>query len=420
MLGKTEVPNIDNKRLIIPDEAGVDSSAVSDVARNTGIHYYDSIGALPVTGLSEGDQAFVASSGGGRLYISNGSGWYNAAAVNLSPTWDSSPLASYSIVDSATNLVVTALALDSDNGNLIWQGYASDSAQYLVDITRDSSIITFDPKSATDVYNSVTAGNLTDSDGGDFTYTFKWSDGINSVSQVSTISYTGLAPSDTPYRFRLYHTGGYVSFGNDALIMEFRRDQNDSDALVSLAEAMDSASDNSGSYTFTHQNYTKYGYLTFWDSAQGNGLTHSVRVQHNPQNPAFGAYTWNQSEGPRIGTLSGTGVGNVPIYGDSANAPSDTHYHHTDYVSTGNLANMSMTPGDWTFQGNSHNFNGSAIGGSYAQNGEDGHAGGTANLTAAALYFDTIRFYMEFDSSDVVSDGQTDNLIWTARAMGQW
>lgn len=177
---------------------GVDSSEITAITSENRLNVYSGIDSLPTTGFVTGDKALVESDAYGdtRLYVAHEAGWFNTYLVNLSPTWDSSPLASYSIVDSATNLVVTALALDSDNGNLIWQGYASDSAQYLVDITRDSSIITFDPKSSTDVYNAVTAGNLTDSDGGDFTYTFKWSDGINSVSQVSTISYTGLAPSD--------------------------------------------------------------------------------------------------------------------------------------------------------------------------------------------------------------------------------
>jgi len=397
---------------------GFDSAEVLSIIGSGGtLTYYSALDSLPNSG-NDGDKAFVEDNT--RLYIRDGDGWYNTSLVNLTPFWDTEPNASYSITDSATSLIVTALALDSDNGNLIWQGYASDSAQYLVDITRDSSVFTFDPLSADSVYDNVTAGNLADSDGGDFTYTFKWSDGINSVSQVSTISYTGLNPADTPYRFRIYHLSSTVSFGNDGLILEFRRDQNDSDALVSLIEAMDSASDNSGSYTFTHQNFTKHAYLTFWDSAQGNGLTGSIRVQHNPQNPVFGAYTWTEADGPRIGTLTGTGVGNVPIYSDSANAPSDTHYHHTDYVSSGNLASLGMNPSDWTFTSTAHNFNGSAIGGGYAQNGEDGHGGSTAVKTGAELYFDTIRFYMEFDSSDVVSDGQTDNLIWTARAMGRW
>jgi len=119
---------------------------------------------------------------------------YNTSLVNLTPFWDTEPNASYSITDSATSLIVTAKAGDSDGDDdaLIWQGSTTDSAQYLVDITRDSSVFTFDPLSADSVYDNVTAGNLADSDGGSFIYTFKWSDGINFVSKNVTITYSGL------------------------------------------------------------------------------------------------------------------------------------------------------------------------------------------------------------------------------------
>ena len=46
-----------------------------------GATVYDSAGALPITGLTAGDQAWA----GNRLFISNGSGWYNIALVNAAP-----------------------------------------------------------------------------------------------------------------------------------------------------------------------------------------------------------------------------------------------------------------------------------------------------------------------------------------------
>lgn len=178
MLGKTEVPNIDNKRLIIPDEAGVDSSAVSSVARNTGIHYYDSIGALPVTGLTEGDQAFVASSGGGRLYISNGSGWYNAGGfVNLSPTVTIDPDGIVQLSQFGATSVVTLTATDSDNANFTFTLDSDGNLDQIATFTSDSSVFTFTPRS----FDSVPEG-YTDSS----TVTFTASDGINSaVANVS-------------------------------------------------------------------------------------------------------------------------------------------------------------------------------------------------------------------------------------------
>lgn len=166
---------------------GLDSAEVLGLA-GSGVNVYETLDSLPATGLTEGDEAFVKSNN--RLYVSDGSGWYNITLVNRNVRWDSGgePDASYTIADSATPLIITARAIDSDNNNLINQAFASDSAQYMVDISSDSSVFTFTPKSADSIGASVATGNLTDSNG-DFVYTFKWSDGINFVSKAVTISY---------------------------------------------------------------------------------------------------------------------------------------------------------------------------------------------------------------------------------------
>ena len=165
--------------------AGLDNVVTPD----TGLEVYSTLDSLPTSNLSAGDQSWVSENN--RLYISNGSGWYNLAATNAAPYWDSEPNTTYTIVDSATPLIITALARDSDNPASIItnQSFASDSAAFLVDITRDSSVFTFTPKSEDSIGASVTAGDLTDSGTNDFTYTFKWSDGINFVSKAVTINY---------------------------------------------------------------------------------------------------------------------------------------------------------------------------------------------------------------------------------------
>ena len=166
---------------------GLDSAQVSAIS-GSGVSVYETLDSLPSTGLTAGDEAFVK--GNSRLYISNGPGWYNTTLVNRTPRWDSGgePDASYTIADSQTPLTITARAIDSDNGNLINQSVVTDSAQYMVDITNDSSVWTFTPKSADSIGIEVAAGNLTDSDG-DFVYTFKWSDGVSFVSKAVTIAY---------------------------------------------------------------------------------------------------------------------------------------------------------------------------------------------------------------------------------------
>lgn len=176
ILGRTETNNTTNIALRLSTE-------------NVGLEVYETLADLPTTNLTAGDAAFISPTN--RLYVSNGSGWYNVALSNATPRWVTEPSASYDITDSATPLIITAKAADSDNSdiNLLHQSIVADSAQYLVDISRDSSVFTFTPKSQDSIGASVTSGDLVDSEQNNFIYTFKWSDGINFVSKAVTINY---------------------------------------------------------------------------------------------------------------------------------------------------------------------------------------------------------------------------------------
>ena len=172
------------------DSSEVETIITSNVSGS--VVYLNSLDSLPTTGLSDGQKALVKISDSiGRLYISDGSGWYNADTnVNTSsPVWVTEPDASYDIADSATPLIVTALASDPDSDILTNQSFVSDSAQYLVSISNDSSVWTFTPKTADQIGTEVAAGNLEDSSG-NFIYTFRWNDGINVLSKAVTISYS--------------------------------------------------------------------------------------------------------------------------------------------------------------------------------------------------------------------------------------
>ena len=186
-LSSTEAENTNNFALLhTGSRVGVDSAEVQSIGLST----YDTLDLLPITNLVAGQQAFVKDVR--RLYVSNGSGWFNTAVANATPRWDSGgePENTYVIEDSQTPLTIIARAVDSDNSNsnLLNQSFVSDSAQYMVTISNDSSVFTFTPKSADSIGIEVANGNLTDSNG-DFIYTFKWSDGINFVSKPVTITY---------------------------------------------------------------------------------------------------------------------------------------------------------------------------------------------------------------------------------------
>ena len=185
MLRATELDNTDNNRLLHDGEEvrGVDSATV----QSTGMQYYSTLDSLPTTNLEVGLLSFVEENR--RLYLSDGNGWYNTAYVaSALPYWVTEPDSTYEITDSATPLIITALANDSDNPLLVNQSFGSDSQEFMATVSNDSSVFTFTPKSADSISQSVIAGDLTDSNG-DFVYTFKWSDGINFVAKEVTITY---------------------------------------------------------------------------------------------------------------------------------------------------------------------------------------------------------------------------------------
>jgi hypothetical protein len=180
ILGRTEAANPSNLALGLAGEGGI-------------ITQYDSVGLLPVTDLTAGDQAFVTSNS--RIYVSNGSGWYNATVANSAPFWDSgyTPASTYEITDSATPLIVTTRASDSDDASVSYSLVSQDSAQYAFVTTQDSGVWTFTPRSADSANANAAAGLLRDSNSTAINVTFRATDGYNILSAPSIITYSWAA-----------------------------------------------------------------------------------------------------------------------------------------------------------------------------------------------------------------------------------
>ena len=289
--------------------SGLDSSEVSALA-GSGTSVFDALDSLPTTGLTAGSKALVNDVN--RLYISDGSGWYNIDLnTGFTPYWLTEPSSAYTILDSQTPLTITAKALDSDSGNLINQSFVSDSAQYMVDITNDSSVWTFTPKSPDSVGIEVGAGNLTDSNG-DFIYTFKWSDGINVLSKAVTIAYYA-AGNPNVHGDRVVTSSGYAdatSTYND--IMNYYSIANAGDAVqfgTGVRARMYTVGGgngtigiccggNAGSGAFDDIDYWSYGTVA---NAQDFGNLYEPNV--------YGASAWNKNR-----TLIAGGKDDVNVY----------------------------------------------------------------------------------------------------------
>ena len=144
---------------------------------DVGLSVYPTINDLPTTSLNSGDQAFVSSTS--RMYISNGSGWYNVALINATPTLTISPSGAIALeIDGSTPTVITLTGTDSDNAdaNLTYTVESDGSFANIATLSQDSSVFTITPLAE----GSATPGSST--------LTFKVSDGISFGSGTTALS----------------------------------------------------------------------------------------------------------------------------------------------------------------------------------------------------------------------------------------
>jgi hypothetical protein len=166
ILGRTEAANPNNV-------------ALSPVGSTEPTTQYDSIGLLPVTGLTAGTQAFVTSTN--RLYVSNGSGWYNTALINATPALSLSSSGTIALTPgSATTITMTATDSDNSDANLVLSLESGGDLFKFATVSQDSSVVTITPRTE----DSATALG---SDGS-ATLTFKASDGINQATVQNTFT----------------------------------------------------------------------------------------------------------------------------------------------------------------------------------------------------------------------------------------
>jgi hypothetical protein len=163
----------------VTEAANPTNAALTSTADGSGLVVYATLDDLPTSGLTSGDQAYVTATN--RLYVSNGSGWYNVALFNATPTLSISPSGAVSLaVDGSTPTVITLTGTDSDNAdaNLTYTVESDGSFSNIATISQDSSVFTITPLAE----DSATPGSST--------LTFKVSDGISFGSGTKTFSLT--------------------------------------------------------------------------------------------------------------------------------------------------------------------------------------------------------------------------------------
>ena len=166
---------------ILGADGDIKADALDSAAISSGVTEYATTAVLPSTGNSFGDQALVTANN--RLYIWNGSGWYNIAIVNQNPAFTTSPAASYEFdKDSPRNdITITVAASDPESLGVSFSFETGGSMDSMASVTQDSSVFTLSPKGNADLTDGVTlTGSLT----------IKASDGVNIVPAVSSFTLT--------------------------------------------------------------------------------------------------------------------------------------------------------------------------------------------------------------------------------------
>ena len=166
---------------ILGADGDIRKDALDSAAVSSGVTEYANAAVLPSIGNSFGDQALVTANN--RLYIWNGSGWYNIALVNQNPAFTTSPAASYTFdEDSPRNdIIITVAASDPESLGVSFSFETGGSMDSMATVTQDSSVFTLSPKGNADLTDGVTlTGSLT----------IKASDGVNVVPAVSSFTLT--------------------------------------------------------------------------------------------------------------------------------------------------------------------------------------------------------------------------------------
>ena len=241
MLSKTELANTGNEALITTFDT-VDSAYVS--ANSTpALVFYSTLDSLPVSGLSVGQQAYVSANN--RLYISDGSGWYNKALITLSPTMTLDPTGTITLAtDGVTTFTVTIVANDSDTpGSGLTYSVESDGNMLgRAVISQDSSVFTIRPLSSD---SGATTGT--------FTLTFRTSDGVNLATDSADFSLTFVTAVDSSAETVLL----IKAAGNSATNANITY-QNSSDVSTGFTETGDPQAS-------TFSPYRSGGYSTYFD-----------------------------------------------------------------------------------------------------------------------------------------------------------
>lgn len=272
-------------------------SLVDAASGGGGVTTYSAIGDLPLTGNSAGDMAYV--SGNNRLYINNGSGWYNIALVNTDPSITSvqdanSNTTPFTLSTSGTATVITITASDPEDIPLTYS-YSVTSGS-LTNGGGTTATVTQGTGSNTNVFTITPT--TTEDYAGDFVITFTASDGINTSTSANSFS-LAFSISNSKYTSLLL-----AASGNSGANQTFTDDGSESGTASAVGNASNS----------TFSPYRAGGYSFYFDGGAYLGIPSS------PFQFGTGDFTvewwgnhWSHTQYQTLCALGYTGTGDFII-----------------------------------------------------------------------------------------------------------
>jgi len=240
---------------------------VANVSSTTTV--YTALSDLPMSGNDTGAQAYV--SGTNRLYLWNGTGWYNIALINTNPTI-SGASATYNLNTDGSNTVVTLVASDPEGLPITFTASHTGlgvGANAIATVTQSNNIFTFTPTT-----NTALTGT--------FTTTFTASDGVNLAGANSSFT-LAFSLNNSNYTTALITSVGDNNAVNDSFV--------------------DSSPDNrtltgyGGAHLTTFSPYRQAGYSTYFDG-NGDYLKIASSSTFNWYNTAFTIEGWFYATAP--------------------------------------------------------------------------------------------------------------------------
>jgi hypothetical protein len=164
---------------------------------------------LPTSGVTTGAMAYVSANN--KLYMWNGTAWFNIAIVNQAPTAITGNLATYVLATDGTPTVVTLVSTDPEGLPLTWSSSTSGDTQ-VGTFSLTDNVFTITPSTdeadigTLSVTFSVTDGNNTETSVSSFTLGFLSPYWNETVLSIGTSSTNGLANSTFIDRSTNAHT----------------------------------------------------------------------------------------------------------------------------------------------------------------------------------------------------------------------